>query len=120
MWNYPTSDEIAHITVRLANVLTEERLVHAVLKGSRHGQLDVNGAERIDASVWIAGDSALAIIVNLNHGDVDDVAIELPSAVRANSVSKTLWGDAQWKLHGGKLKASKFKGLETSIIWLKG
>ncbi|KAF7186313.1 hypothetical protein HII31_12388 [Pseudocercospora fuligena] len=119
MWNFPTSDEIAHITDKLANVLTDDEVAEAVLKGDRHGDLKVQGAERIDAAVWSTGDNALAIVANLNHGNVDDVTVEMPSTIDAKAVSKTLWGNADWNVDGNKLRTSKLKGLGTSILWLR-
>lgn len=119
MWDFPTTAEILDVTNRLAAVLTSSEVAEFFLGQKRLGGLAVEGGSRIDATAWASESEILVSIVNLNYGDIKgEVTVHLPRDKRSMSIASVLWGDVQWSVVGGKLKASGLKGLEASLILL--
>ncbi|KAF7197503.1 Arginase [Pseudocercospora fuligena] len=119
MWDFPTTEEILEVTNRFARILTSEEFAGFVLGEQRYGGLEVKGAERIDASAWVAKEKVFVIVINLNYGDqvaAGNISIELPEGVHGTEIEKTLWGDVEWSVDGNTISTPSLKGLETSMF----
>jgi hypothetical protein len=120
MWDFPTTADILNFTNRLAAVLTKEP-VAGFLVGARLVQrLGVVGAGNVDAATWVKDDEVLVSIVNLDYGDtMSNVTVSLPEDIRVTEVSRSLWGDACWSVHGNRISVDSLMGLEVSLLLLK-
>ncbi|QSZ31400.1 hypothetical protein DSL72_000965 [Monilinia vaccinii-corymbosi] len=111
-WIYPSSDSINAGSGELGKVLQSEPAIDFlfgtnVIKGLGSGLLDV--------SAWIAGDQMMVGIVNEGYLDSgDEVTIEFPAHV--TSLSRTLYGNSNWTVSGGKLSSMGLRGLEATIL----
>lgn len=123
-WNFPTTADIGDITKELAKVMTGDLAGRFLLQTPRTQKLAVQGAGRVDASVWVdrAAGQVLLSVVNLNYGDLKgEIKVSLPKGVRVKSVDQVLWGDAAWEVshHGSTLSApAGLLGLEVSMLVL--
>jgi hypothetical protein len=85
-------------------------------------QLKVAGAStgNVDAAAWVKDDEVLVSVVNLDYGDTRcNVTVSLPEGVKATTVSRNLWGDARWSVHGNGISTDSLMGLEVSLLLLK-
>jgi hypothetical protein len=84
------------------------------------GLLRIDGADRVDATVWDGGDSLLLSVVNLNYGNLNgSVTVHLPVGMRANAVDESLWGRANWTPAGDTVSTDGLLGLEVSLMMLQ-
>jgi hypothetical protein len=120
MWDFPTKADILNVTNRLAGVLTKEPVASFLVGAPLTQQLKVAAAETIDAAAWVKDDEVLVSVVNLDYGDTkSNVTVSLPEGVKATEVSRSLWGDACWSIHGNKISVDSLMGLEVSLLLLK-
>ncbi|KAK2016761.1 hypothetical protein LZ32DRAFT_668073 [Colletotrichum eremochloae] len=120
MWNYPATHELESVTSTLAGLFTDETVVEFLLGTQRTQNLVIEGADRVDASVWVdrTKRQALISIVNLGYeGTQGDIRVVLPEGVEVGKVVEVLWGNVSWELVDGSLVATDgLFGLQTSII----
>jgi hypothetical protein len=119
MWDYPTTAEILNVTNALAAVFTSERIASYLLGAPLTTSLNVIGAERVDAAIWVAEDSVLLSVVNLNYGNINsNITIHLPFGIQLSGKVETLWGSAEWKTGAqqNQMTASGLLGLEASLL----
>ncbi|GKT83911.1 glycoside hydrolase subgroup catalytic core [Colletotrichum tofieldiae] len=120
MWNYPATDELESLTSRLAGLFTDETAVRFLLGTARTQNLVVEGANRVDAAVWVdeKNGQALISVVNLEYEEIrGEIRVVLPEGVKAGKIVEVLWGDVAWELGDGGLVATEgLFGLQTSVI----
>ncbi|KAF9873750.1 hypothetical protein CkaCkLH20_08860 [Colletotrichum karsti] len=120
MWNYPATTELENLTSRLAGVFTDKAAIEFLLGTERTQDLAVEGANRVDAAVWISEEKGQALIsvVNLNSEDIPgEVKVVLPDGVAVGNVAQVLWGDVVWDFSDGGLVATEgLLGLQTSVF----
>ncbi|CAI0647510.1 unnamed protein product [Colletotrichum noveboracense] len=120
MWNYPATDELENLTSRLSGVFTNTAAVDFLLGTKRTQDLAVEGAKRVDATVWVdkSKPQALISVVNLNYDGIPgEVKVVLPDGVDVGEVGEVLWGDVIWEFVDGGLVATEgLAGLQTSVI----
>jgi hypothetical protein len=118
-WTWPTTDELANVTGKLAKMLTAEDVTEILLSGPRT-KLDTNlGGDLIDVAIWIQGDKALVSIVAVTTegSKGKEVILRLPKHIRAVKTGRSLWGP-KWELGRSHLTKSSISGLEVSVFWL--
>jgi hypothetical protein len=100
--------------------LTTDRVTNFLIKSPMTGLLKVDGAERVDASVWDSGDSLLLSVVNLNYGNLNGtITVHLPVDMQANIMDENLWGQANWTATGNAVSTNGMLGLEVSLMVLQ-
>jgi hypothetical protein len=120
MWNYPTTAAILDVTNALAAVLTTDRVTNFLINSPMAGLLQVDGADRVDATIWDSGDSLLLSIVNLNYGNLNgSITVHLPADLQANAIDESLWGQAEWSASGNTVSTDGMLGLEVSLLVLQ-
>ena len=120
MWNFPTTPAILNVTNALAAVLTTDDMTRFLANSPMTGLLQVDGADRVDATVWDNGDSLLLSIVNLNYGNLNgSITIHLPAGMQVNAVSESLWGHAHWTTTNNTVSTNGMLGLEVSLMVLQ-
>lgn len=121
MWDFPTTEEIQGVTDSLAAVFTSGEVTGILLGGTLVGNLEVEGATRVDAAAWVGGgEKVLLSVVNMNYGDLEgNVSVALPVEVRAGSAVEMLWGIAQWTVEGKEIRTTGLQGLEVSLMMLE-
>lgn len=111
---------ILNVTNALAAVLTSGRVTDFLIGSPMIGLLQVDGAERVDATIWDSGDSLLLSVVNLNYGNLNSsITIHLPAGMQANAIDESLWGLADWTATGNIVSATGMLGLEVSLLVLQ-
>ena len=84
------------------------------------GLLQVDGADRVDATLWDSGDSLLLSVVNLNYGNLNgSIAVHLPDDLQANTTPESLWGQAEWTATGNSVSTDGMLGLQVSLMVLQ-
>ncbi|KAK1574442.1 uncharacterized protein LY79DRAFT_366486 [Colletotrichum navitas] len=120
MWNYPATDELESVTSSLAGLFTDETAVGFLLGTKRTQDLVVEGANRVDAAVWVDSKKGQALIsvVNLGYDGIQgEIRVVLPESVEVGNVVKVLWGNVAWKLGDDGLVATEgLLGLQTSVM----
>ena len=120
MWNFPTTADILNVTNALAALLTTDRMTNFLANSPMTSLLQVDGADRVDATIWDSGDSLLLSIVNLNYGNLNgSITVQLPVGMQANAVSESLWGEAHWITAGDTVSTNGMLGLEVSLMVLQ-
>jgi hypothetical protein len=120
MWNFPTTSAILNVTNALAAVLTTESVTKFLVNSPMAGLLRVDGADRVDATIWYNGDSLLLSVVNLNYGNLNgSITVHLPVDMQAQSINESLWGQAHWTATGNTVSTSGMLGLEVSLMVLQ-
>ncbi|OLN88217.1 hypothetical protein CCHL11_00133 [Colletotrichum chlorophyti] len=120
MWNYPATPELEGLTKKLAGVFTDEAAVGFLLGTKRTQDLVVEGAQRIDAAVWVdeKKGQALISVVNLSYDGVQgEIRVVLPDGVGVGRMISVLWGDVKWSLGRDGLVATEgLLGLQASVL----
>jgi hypothetical protein len=120
MWDFPTTAGILNVTNALAAVLTSERVTNFLVNSPMAGLLQVDGADRVDATIWDSGDSLLLSVVNLNYGNLNgSITVHLPGNMQAKSTNESLWGQAHWTATGNTVSTHGMLGLEVSLMVLQ-
>jgi hypothetical protein len=120
MWDFPTKADILNVTNKLAAVLTKEPVASFLVGARLVQQLKVAGAENVDAAAWVKDNEVFVSVVNLDYGNTkSNVTVSLPEGVKATTVSRNLWGDARWSIHGNGISTDSLMGLEVSLLLLK-
>ena len=120
MWTFPTTAAILDVTNALAAVLTTDRVTNILVNSPMTGLLQVNGADRVDATVWDSGDSLLLSVVNLNYGNLNgSITVQLPDDIQVNNVDESLWGQANWTATGSTVSTNGMLGLQVSLMVLQ-
>lgn len=119
MWTFPSAGGLDATTSALAKVLTG-LCAGYILGADMTRGLSISGADRIDASAWILGDSMLISIVNPTHGSTTaPVTLHLPLGINAQALQGSLWGDGGWQLiSSAQLRIPSLKSVETDILIL--
>ncbi|KXH64108.1 hypothetical protein CSAL01_09431 [Colletotrichum salicis] len=120
MWNYPATLELEGLTSKLAGVFTNEAAVGFLLGTERTQDLAIEGAKRVDATVWVdkAKKQVLVSVVNLSYDEIQgEIRVVLPDGVEVGEVVEVLWGDVAWEMGDGGLVATEgLLGLQTSVF----
>ncbi|KAK1625462.1 hypothetical protein BDP81DRAFT_327951 [Colletotrichum phormii] len=120
MWNYPATPELEGLTSKLAGVFTNEAAVGFLLGTERTQDLAIEGAKRVDATVWVdeAKKQVLVSVVNLSYDEIQgEIRVVLPEGVEVGEVVEMLWGDVAWEMGDGGLVATEgLLGLQTSVF----
>jgi hypothetical protein len=120
MWDFPTTAAILDVTNALAAVLTTERVTKFLINSPMVGQLEVDGADRVDATIWDSGDSLLLSIVNLNYRNLNgSITVHLPVGMQASAIDESLWGQAEWSATNKTVSTNGMLGLEVSLLMLQ-
>jgi hypothetical protein len=100
--------------------LTTDRVTNFLVNSPMTGLLRVEGADRVDATIWDSGDSLLLSVVNLNYGNLNgSITVHLPVDVQAKSMNESLWGQAHWSATGNTISTNGMLGLEVSLMVLQ-
>ncbi|KAM0811194.1 putative Glycoside hydrolase subgroup catalytic core [Seiridium cardinale] len=124
MWDYPTTAELLNVTNHLASVLTNQSVADFLLGAPLTQTLEVSGASRVDAAVWVSADTSQALlsVVNLNYGDIKEMLqVAAPNGTSFTSVTQTLWGDLSWDVEDDQTLSSSggMLGLQVSVLLLE-
>ncbi|KAK6078426.1 hypothetical protein SCUP515_04450 [Seiridium cupressi] len=124
MWDYPTTAELLNVTNHLASVLTNQSVADFLLGAPLTQTLEVSGASRVDAAVWVSADTSQALlsVVHLNYGDIKDaIQVAAPNGTSFTSVTQTLWGDLSWDVEDDQTLSSSggMLGLQVSVLLLE-
>lgn len=120
MWNFPTTAAILNVTNALAAVLTTDRVTNFLVNSPMTGLLQVDGADRVDATIWDYGDSLLLSVVNLNYGNLNgSITVQLPDDIQASAVDESIWGQANWTATGSTVSTNGMLGLQVSVMVLQ-
>ncbi|KAK3986312.1 hypothetical protein QBC44DRAFT_248480 [Cladorrhinum sp. PSN332] len=125
-WLWPASDVLGKTHGELAKVLTRQPALGFLVGGDGPERIEVGvvkGIEVVDAAYWVDGDGQKMLVSVVNGGYVDvNGTVEVPVA-NATGIERTVLGDVEWKLEGGKLVVNDgLPALATSmvILTLKG
>ena len=116
-WTWPTTNELANATSKLAGTLTNGGVVGFTL-GENGGpvSLDVQGGNgMVDAAAWEGDGKMLVSIVSTDYDAIEgQVTVSLPTQV--STVGDSCWGSGGWVAQGGSLAKQGLQGLEADMF----
>ena len=104
MWTWPTTAELAGVTSKLANTLTQD-CAKWILGGKRLGPSSVIGGQGgVDVSVWMAGTEIMISVINTSrNAQRGTVKVQMPDGIKITSRGSTIWGDGSaWNIDGSQ------------------